>query len=166
MRAVGEFCVHPGQGVCLIKDVVSEPTPAYILSPIGQKHPVQIAFPLSQEFRLRDLMTHEEAANLVDTYPQIELITLHIHNASLEESHFRHVIREGSCKDSISIAKTFRSRINTARSLSKKPPISYERIFRMASNRGLYELITALNCSVEEIQNVFSSRYGIEIGKA
>ena len=37
MRAVGEFCVHPGQGVCLVENVVSEPTPAYVLSPIGQK---------------------------------------------------------------------------------------------------------------------------------
>ena len=99
MRAVGEFCVHPGQGVCLVENVVSEPTPAYVLSPIGQKHPVQIVFPLDQEFRLRDLMTHDEAMNLVDTYPQIELIT-------------------------------------------------------------------ALNCTVDEIQKVFSSRYGVEIGKA
>ena len=48
MRAVGEFCVHPGQGVCLVENVVSEPTPAYVLSPIGQKHPVQIVFPLDQ----------------------------------------------------------------------------------------------------------------------
>ena len=166
MRAVGEFCVHPGQGVCLVENVVSEPTPAYILSPIGQKHPVQIVFPLDQEFRLRDLMTRDEATNLVDTYPQIELITFHIHNASLEESHFRHAIREGSCKDSISIAKTFRARIDNARSLNKKPPVSHERIFKMASNRGLYELITALNCTVDEIQKVFSSRYGVEIGKA
>ena len=67
MRAVGEFCVHPGQGVCLVENVVSEPIPAYILSPIGQKHPVQIVFPLDQEFRLRDLMTHDEATNLVET---------------------------------------------------------------------------------------------------
>ena len=99
MRAVGEFCVHPGQGVCLVENVVSEPIPAYVLSPIGQKHPVQIVFPLNQEFRLRDLMTHDEAMNLVDTYPQIKLIT-------------------------------------------------------------------ALNCTVDEIQRVFSSRYGVEIGKA
>ena len=117
MRAVGEFCVHPGQGVCLVENVVSEPTPAYVLSPIGQKHPVQIVFPLDQEFRLRDL-------------------------------------------------KTFRARIDKARSLNKKPPVSHERIFKMASNRGLYELITALNCTVDEIQKVFSSRYGVEIGKA
>lgn len=165
MRAVGEFCVHPGQGVCLVKDVVSEPTPAYILSPIGQKHPVQIVFPLDQEFRLRNLMTRDEATNLVDTYPQIELVTFRIHNTSLEESHFRHAIREGSCKDSISIAKTFRARIDTARSLNKKPPISHERIFKIASNRSLYELITALNCTVDEIQKVFSTRYGVEIGR-
>ena len=139
MRAVGEFCVHPGQGVCLVENVVSEPTPAYVLSPIGQKHPVQIVFPLDQEFRLRDLMTRDEATNLVDMYPQI---------------------------DSISIAKTFRARIDKARSLNKKPPVSHERIFKMASNRGLYELITALNCTIDEIQKVFSSRYGVEIGKA
>ena len=110
-------------------------------------------------------MTRDEATNLVDTYPQIELITFRIHNTSLEESHFRHAIREGSCKDSISIAKTFRARIDTARSLNKKPPISHERIFKIASNRSLYELITALNCTVDEIQKVFSTRYGVEIGR-
>ncbi len=59
------FCVHPGQGVCLVENVVSSSTPAYVLSPIGQKHPVQIVFPLDQEFRLRDLMTRDEAMNLL-----------------------------------------------------------------------------------------------------
>ena len=166
MRAVGEFCVHPGQGACFIEDMVLEPVRSYVLSPIGQKHPIQIVFPLEQEYRLRDVISQQEALQLVDSYPTIELDTFHVNNASLEESHFRAAIREGLCKDSMSIAKTFRARIEQARTLNKKPPVSHERIFKMATHRYLYELITALGWTVDDIRTVFSSRYGVEIGKA
>ena len=30
MRAVGEFCVHPGQGACFIEDMVLEPVRSYV----------------------------------------------------------------------------------------------------------------------------------------
>ena len=65
----------------------------------------------------------------------------------------------------MSIAKTFRARITHARGQNKRPPVSHERIFKMASMRSLYELAVALDTSTDDIQAKFSSRFGILLGE-
>ena len=152
MYAVGNYVVHPGQGVCQISAVIQGRDGYYTLVPISHKHPIQITFPLVQE-------------TLIDKYPAISLNTFHVHNNSLEEAHFRQAIREGSCEDTMSIAKTFRARITHARGQNKRPPVSHERIFKMASMRSLYELAVALHTSTDDIQAKFSSRFGILLGE-
>ena len=137
----------------------------YTLVPISHKHPIQITFPLVQETRLRSVLSSKEAKALIDKYPAISLNTFHVHNNSLEEAHFRQAIREGSCEDTMSIAKTFRARITHACGQNKRPPVSHERIFKMASMRSLYELAVALNTSTDDIQAKFSSRFGILLGE-
>ena len=47
MYAVGDYIVHPGQGVCQVKDVTESPNALYQLLPIGQRHPVHISFPVA-----------------------------------------------------------------------------------------------------------------------
>ncbi len=60
----------------------------YVLSPVGAKHPVQIVFPLDASSGFV-MLTHDEAARscwyLSSNWAYY---TFHIHNASLEESHF------------------------------------------------------------------------------
>ena len=53
MYAVGDYIVHPGQGVCQVKDVTESPNALYQLLPVGQRHPVHISFPVASEGRLR-----------------------------------------------------------------------------------------------------------------
>ncbi len=161
MYAVGDYVVHPGQGVCQVSAVAQGSDGWYTLVPISSKHSIQITFPRTQEGRLRTVMSFDEAEELIDKYPLISLDTFHVHNSSLEESHFKRVIREGSCEDAVSIAKTFRSRIHNARAQNKRPPVSHERIFKMASTRSLYELAVALHTSTDKVKSEFSSRFGI-----
>ena len=99
MYAVGNYVVHPGQGVCQISAVIQGRDGYYTLVPISHKHPIQITFPLVQETRLRSVLSSKEAKALIDKYPAISLNTFHVHNNSLEEAHFRQAIREGSCED-------------------------------------------------------------------
>ena len=42
MFSVGEFVVHPGQGVCRVAEIDSG---TYKLEPVGQRHPMLISFP-------------------------------------------------------------------------------------------------------------------------
>lgn len=87
MYAVGDYVVHPGQGVCQVSAVAQGSDGWYTLVPISSKHPIQITFPRTQEGRLRTVMSFDEAEELIDKYPLISLDTFHVHNSSLEESH-------------------------------------------------------------------------------
>ena len=35
MYEVGEYIVHPGQGVCKVEDVIENPEVSYMLMPVG-----------------------------------------------------------------------------------------------------------------------------------
>ena len=71
MYAVGEYVVHPGQGVCRVEEITAEPAASYQLLPITQRHSMRISFPVSSEDRLRPVLTHDEAARIIDSYPDI-----------------------------------------------------------------------------------------------
>ena len=57
MYSVGDYLVHPGQGVCQVRDVTSGPQAVYQLLPIGKRHPVHISFPVANEGRLRPVLS-------------------------------------------------------------------------------------------------------------
>ena len=164
MYSVGDFVVHPGQGVCQVIDVSHQQSDSYCLVPLSRKHNTQITFPLAQEGRLRSVISQEDARSLIEEYPNVKLTVCEQKNASLEESYYKQAIREGSCEDVLRIAKTFRSRISQARSQNKRPSIYHQRIFKLASSRCLFELAAALQVSPDEIKDEFASKYGISLG--
>ena len=71
MYQVGEYIVHPGQGVCKVEAIAEGPTAVYELMPIGQRHPMKISFPVASEAKLRPVLSREEAQELIDQYPTI-----------------------------------------------------------------------------------------------
>lgn len=122
MYQVGEFIVHPGQGVCRVEDVSSGPDATYKLLPVGQRHAVHISFPVSNESRLRPILSAEEAREIIDQYPRMDVDDYADRNNSLEEQHFKQEIRNGSCRDTVRVAKTFSARIAEVEGRNKKPP--------------------------------------------
>lgn len=158
MYEVGEFIVHPGQGVCRVDEVVNEPQPTYLLMPVGMRHPMRISFPVSSEDRLRPVVSRDEAQGLIDGYGTMEVEEYHARSGALEEEHFRDEIRRGSCADSVRIVKTFRRRIAEVRARNKKPPVAYERILKQASQRSLSELAVALGVAVEDVVALFEEQ--------
>ena len=157
MYEVGEFIVHPGQGVCKVEEIVSVPELTYQLLPVGQKHPMRISFPVANEDRLRPVLSSDEAERIIHEYPNMDLDPFTERSNSLEEEHFRSAIRTGSCRDSVRIVKTFRARIAEVRSRNKKPPVAYERILKHASQRSLEELAVALEITPDEVRSRFES---------
>lgn len=157
MYQVGEYIVHPGQGVCRVEEVVDAPVPTYQLLPIGQRHPIRISFPVANEARLRPILSSDEAERIIDEYPTMDLDPFTERSNTLEEEHFRSVIRTGSCRDSVRIVKTFRARIAEVRARNKKPPVAYERILKHASQRSLEELAVALETTTDDVRSRFES---------
>lgn len=163
MYAVGDYIVHPGQGVCIVDEITAGPSGTYQLLPVGQRHPMRISFPVASEDRLRPVLSRDEAQQIIDTYPAIEVDTFSAKSNSLEEEHFRAEIRQGSCLDSVRIAKTFRSRIAAAHANNKKPPVAYERILKHASERSLIELAVALETTPEDVKAIFMGWDGEDV---
>ena len=158
MFEVGEFIVHPGQGVCKVAEVVEGEKAVYRLLPINQRHHMLITFPMANEARLRPVLTHDEAVDLIDAYPSIEVDDYRCKSNALEEEHFKDKIRNGTCQDTVRIAKTFRSRIHDVRARNKKPPVAYERILKQATERSVSELAVALDVTQDEVKDIFASR--------
>lgn len=160
MYSVGDYLVHPGQGVCQVRDVTSGPQAVYQLLPVGKRHPVHISFPVANEERLRPVLTRDEAERIIEDYPTIEVERFQARNNSLEEEHYRTEMRQGSCRDSVRIVKTFRARIAELSARNKKPPVAYERILKEARERSCSELAVALGCTPDDVALLFQRSMG------
>ncbi|MDO5119650.1 MAG: CarD family transcriptional regulator [Coriobacteriales bacterium] len=158
MYEVGEFIVHPGQGVCRIDEVVDTPQQTYLLMPVGVRHPIRISFPVSGEDRLRPVVSQQEAQELINDYADLGIIEYQGRGGALEEEFFRTEIRNGTCRDTVAVVKTFRERIAEVRSRNKKPPVAYERILKQARDRSLSELSIALDLPVEDVIALFQEQ--------
>ncbi|MBE5023637.1 CarD family transcriptional regulator [Olsenella sp. DSM 107455] len=165
MYSVGDYLVHPGQGVCQVKDVTSGSQAVYQLLPIGKRHPVHISFPVANESRLRPVLSREEARQIIDDYPTIEVERFQARNNSLEEEHYRAEMRQGTCLDSVRVLKTFRLRIEELSARNKKPPVAYERILKEARERSCAELAVALDCTPDDVVMLFRRSMGEEPGE-
>ena len=154
---VGDYIVHPGQGVCLVDEITSGPSECYLLLPVGQRHPMRISFPVASEDRLRPVLSESEARAVIEVYPSLELDTFTAKSNALEEEHFRNEIRQGTCPDTVRIVKTFRAHIAQIRANNKKPPVAYERILKHATERSLTELSVALDTTVDDVRGRFMS---------
>ena len=158
MYEVGEYIVHPGQGVCKVEDVIENPEVSYMLMPVGTSNPMRISFPISGENRLRPVLSHDEAQELVDEYTDLSIDDSRSASIALEEQYYRDKIRRGTCLDSVRTVKTFRHRIDEAKANNKRPPVVYERILKQAIERSLEELSIALDMSKDDIVSLFESR--------
>lgn len=159
MYSIGDYIVHPGQGVCRVEAVLEEPLAAYQLLPIGMRHPTHIRFPVSNAHKLRPVLSRDEAEELLDEYPSMQVDSYTDRSNALEEEHFKQEIRQGTCRDSMRIVKTFRLRIAETKARNKKPPVAYERILKQASQRSLEELSVALEMSVDDVKALFEQRF-------
>ena len=155
MFEVGAYIVHPGQGVCRVEGVGEGPDATYKLLPLGQRHPVHISYPVASEGRLRRVLSAQEARQIIDDYASMDVDTFTERNNYLEEEHFKQEIRNGSCRDSVRIVKTFRARIAAAQARNKKPPVAFDRILKLATARSLQELSVALDTTPEDVQALF-----------
>lgn len=159
MYNVGDYIVHPGQGVCRVDGIVEEPVEAYKLLPIGMRHSTLIRFPVSNSDKLRRVLTRDEAMAIIAEYPSMQLDMYTDRSNALEEEHFKKELRRGSCRDNVRIVKTFRHRIAESRARNKKPPVAYERILKQASQRSMEELSVALDMPVDDVMLLFDQEF-------
>ena len=151
MYKVGQYVVHPGQGVCKVEAIEDDPQATYMLMPVGGRHPMRISFPVASEGRLRPVIGRKQAEQIIGEYTELPLEELSSRSNALEEERFKTELRRGSCRDAVRIAKTFRTWIEQVKASNKRPPVAYERIFKQASERSLQALAVAMGVSEDDV---------------
>ena len=157
MFSIGEHVIHPGQGVCTVTGFDEDaPTPMIILECKQGHAKTRMKYPLAQSDRLHPAISREDAENLIEHYNDIECDPFTERNSSLEETHFKQLLKEGA-PETVRVAKTMHERIRTAERQSKKPSSYYTRVLKEARRRSLEELAVALGCSEDDIEERLSA---------
>ena len=151
MFKIGEHVVHPGQGVCTVVGFKDEPAPMIELEAHTGHACTKLLYPASQAERLHLCIDKEQAEALLADYADIECDPFTERNSSLEETHFKQLIKEGA-PATVRVAKTMRCRIQAAESIGKKPSSYYTRILKEAHRRSVQELAVALGTSEDDVE--------------
>lgn len=152
MFSIGEHVIHPGQGVCTVIGIDEDAAQPMIILECKQGHArTRMMYPLAQSDRLHATVSREEAERLIENYADIECDTFTERNSSLEESHFKQLIKEGA-PATVQVAKTMRLRIRDAERRAKKPSSYYARVLKEAHRRSVEELAVAIGVSEEAIE--------------
>ena len=152
MFSIGEHVIHPGQGVCTVTGFDEDaPTPMIILECKQGHAKTRMMYPLAQSDRLHLAISREEAENLIEHYGDLECDPFTERNSSLEEAHFKQLLKEGA-PETVRVAKTMRYRIRDAERRAKKPSTYYARVLKEAHRRSVEELAVAIGVSEEDIE--------------
>lgn len=155
MFEIGEHVIHPGQGVCTVTGYDDKGSAPMIVLECRQGHArTRMLYPVSLEDRLHLTITREQAQDLIDNYDALECDTFTERNSSLEESHFKQLIKLGA-PETVRVAKTMRHRIHEAEAHDRKPSSYYMRVLKEAHRRSVEELAVALGCSEEDVEAIF-----------
>ena len=156
MFEIGAHVIHPGQGVCTVTGYDDQGSAPMIVLECKQGHAkTRMLYPVSQLDRLHPTVSREEAQDIIDHYDAIECDPFTERNSSLEESHFKQLLKQGA-PETVRVAKTMRHRIQEAERRAKKPSSYYSRVLKEAHRRSIEELAVALDVTEEEMEDLFA----------
>lgn len=156
MFSIGEHVIHPGQGVCTVMGFEDAPAPMIVLEAKRGHARTRMMYPVAQQDRLHPCITRDEAEELIANYAAIECDPFTERNSSLEETHFKQMIKLGA-PETLRVAKTMLARIHAAEERDKKPSSYYARVLKEAQRRAAEELAVALGVSEEEAASLFET---------
>ena len=156
MFEIGEHVIHPGQGVCTVMGIDEDGAAPMIVLECRQGHAkTRMLYPVAQSDRLHATVSREEAERFIEGYSDMECDPFTERNSSLEETHFKQLIKHGM-PDTMRVAKTMRHRIRDAERRSKKPSSYYARVLKEAHRRSVEELAVALDVTEEELEELIA----------
>ncbi len=156
MFEIGEHVIHPGQGVCTVTGYDDAGAAPMIVLECRQGHAkTRMLYPVSQLDRLHATVSREQAQDIIDNYDAMECDPFTERNSSLEESHFKQLIKQGA-PETVRVAKTMRHRIQEAELHDKKPSSYYARVLKEAHRRSVEELAVALDVTEEELEELIA----------
>ena len=154
----GEYVVCGNKGVCMVEDVttldisgVDKKREYYILKPVYMAgSTVYVPVDTAKE-SMQSVLTHEEADRLIQSIPNIPLIT--ITNDKLLEQEYRGCMKTNACEEMIKIIKTIYLRKQKRLEAGRKVTAVDAKYFRLAEDNLYGELAISLNIPRTEVES-------------
>jgi CarD family transcriptional regulator len=163
MFETGDYVVYGHSGICEVMgtttmsmDGVSKERLYYVLRPDGSSEG-KIFTPVDNKKQvIRKVMTREEAEQLIDEIPNIEV--LQIDNEKFREEKYKECIRSCESKEMVRIIKTIHLRGRERISRGKKTTLTDERYLKLAEENLYSELSMLLNVPKSKMENYIADR--------
>lgn len=159
----GDLIVYGTTGVCEVMDIttinmpeVSKDRLYYVLRPYYQKGSKVFSPVDNEKTVMREVISKEEAMNLIDDIPNIQEIW--ISNDKLREEEYKEVIRRCQCREWIRMIKTSYLRRQERLVQGKKTTATDERYLKIAKDNLFSELAVPLEISKDEVEKYIQAR--------
>lgn len=159
----GDYIVYGSSGICEVAEITTmdmEGIPKdklyYVLCPYHQQGSKIFTPVENQKMKMRKILTEEEAEQLIEKIPKIEM--LWIPNDKLREEKFKECIRSCECSEWICIIKTLYLRMQERTAQGKKVPAMDEKYKKLAEGHLYSELSLALGIPEKEMEDYITRR--------
>lgn len=163
MFKTGDLIQYGSTGVCRIteiKDVklsAKEKKPYYVLQPLYQNCVIQTPVDNKKVF-MRPIISKEEADNLIDMIPTIEVEEYHSHVMRELTEHYEASIQSHNCEDLLELTMSIYSKRRSLNQLNKKIGVIDERFMKRGEELLYGELAAALDIPRDEVQDYIAQR--------
>lgn len=165
MFGIGEYVVYGVKGVCRIEDITrldisgaDKDRLYYVLTPMGSGSGKIYAPTDNQKIIMRRVISKEEANQLIQDLPDIEL--LWVPDDRQREAKYKEALKSCDYRAWASIVKTLYQRSRERTRQGKKITALDERYMRSAENELYSELSLTLGVPKESMENYIRERIG------
>ena len=155
MYSVGQYVVCGNKGVCTVQDIttldisgVDKAKLYYILKP-EYITASTVYVPVDHAESLREVLTRQQAEQLVHDIP--EIAPLQIHNEKLAEQEYRNCMRTNDCTQWVRVIKTIYDRKQKRQQAGRKETAVDGRYFKLAEDSLYGELAIALGMERNQV---------------
>lgn len=165
MFKAGEYVVHGGDGVCVIKSISQmcfygkNTREYYCLESLGKNSAVCFV-PLSACKSLRPIMDKEDFEKLWADWDKIE--TIPNQNIKLKNNLYKEEIKKRTCEGYIRLLKTIAESCQNRKKSGKTISATDERFWGEAFDSLKYEMSVSLGITAEEAADKISRRFNVK----
>lgn len=156
MFDIGQYVVCGNKGVCIVEDIttldisgIDKGKKYYILKPKYVAASTVYVPVDSAKVSMREIVSREEAQNLIDLIPEIEV--LEIKNEKLAEQDYKNCMRSNNCEDLVRLIKTIYARKKKRQEAGRKETAVDGKYFKIAEENLYGELAVALDMERSEV---------------
>ncbi len=161
MYKAGDLVVYGGNGVCRIESVAPLPggeQAYYTMRPLSSDCVIRV--PVTTKTEMREVISREEALQLIDGIPDVVAEVYHNRSATLLAGHYTEAMRSHRCEDLIGLTMSIYAKKKLAEREKRRIGMIDERYMKRAEELLFGELSVALGIPAEKVPDFIDASVG------